>query len=77
MSSSEFAHWLTLDSFDPLPDRRPDYYQAQLAQILFNTNRQPGQRALEITDFLLFTNTAPRSPDDVEDTLRQIFGGLT
>lgn len=68
---------MALDSFDPLPDRRPDYYQAQLAQIIFNVNRQQGQAALDITDFLLFTNTTPRSADDVEDTLRQIFGGAS
>lgn len=67
---------MALDAIDPLPDRRPDYYQAQLAQILFNTNRAPGQRALEIEDFLLFKTTAARSADEVEDNLRLIFGGM-
>lgn len=77
MGSAEFTHWMALDAIDPLPDRRPDYYLAQLAQILFNINRSPGQRALEIEDFLLFKESAPRSADEVEDNIRLIFGGMT
>lgn len=68
---------MAFDAIDPLPDRRPDYYLAQLAQILFNVNRGPGQKALDIDDFMLFKITAPRSADEVEENLRLIFGGMT
>lgn len=67
---------MALDAIDPLPDRRPDYYLAQLAQILFNVNRAAGQRALNIDDFLLFKESPPRSADEVEEDIRLIFGGM-
>lgn len=77
MGSSEFMHHMVLDSFDPLPDRRMDYYFAQLTMLLRNYWRDPKKEApFTLDDFLLFKDgpARQRTPEEVEDNLRLIFG---
>lgn len=76
VSSSEFTHWMALDAIDPLPDRRQDYYLAQLALMLGNRWRDPKSPVLELKDFLMFQDAPPPSPDEVEERIRAVFGGM-
>lgn len=76
VSSDEFVHWLALDSIDPLPDRRGDYYMAQIALMLGSRWRAPKSPSLDLSDFLLFQDIPPASPDEVESNIRAIFGGM-
>lgn len=69
-------HHMVLDSFDPLPDRRIDYFMAQVSMMLGNRWRDPKAPAFTLDDFLLFSEhaRAPRSTEEVEADLHLIFG---
>lgn len=67
---------MALDAIDPLPDRRQDYYLAQLALMAGNRWRPEGARPYELDDFLLFQDRPPPHPDDVEDRIRMVFGAM-
>lgn len=67
---------MVLDDIDPLPDRRPDYYMAQLTMMVANRWRDPKSSAYELSDFLLFDKPSSALPSDEElaETLTLIFG---
>lgn len=67
---------MALDATDPLPDRRPDFYLAQIALMLANRWRADKAPAYDLEDFLLFQQRPPTDPADVADRLRQVFGGM-
>ncbi len=67
---------MALDAIDPLPDRRPDFYLAQIALMLASRWRDPKSPSYKLEDFLLFQERSLPSPDEVDDRLRQAFGGM-
>lgn len=67
---------MALDAIDPFPDRRQDYYLAQIALMLANRWRPEKAPAYDLEDFLLFQDRPAPEPADVADRLRMVFGAM-
>ena len=75
MTAAEEASWICLYRKEPWGDDRRDMGDAQIAQILYNTNVKKEDRK-KLTDFLPFYRKPVKKDPDVNTSIRNIFGKL-
>ena len=76
MTAAEEAMWIALYRNEPWGDERRDMGDAQIAQILYNSQVKKEDRK-KLTDFLPFYRKPAKPKDEnVNQSIRNIFGKL-